>query len=143
MRRPGRQLLPEKQGAPAPKSFKVRKRELLLSVRAKVVGEPGKYIDDLRFCEEDDIDPVATKKYWQDHPGGPTKEFLHKAVDVLIEPHIRFANGTWPASAPLPGIPRYRRTLVPTADPKAAAPTTTATPTASEAAQDAEDSDGY
>eukprot|EP00808_Paulinella_micropora_P008763 g80298.t1 len=89
---PGRQLLPEKPGTPAPKAFKVWKRQLLLAVRAKVPGEEGKVIDDLRFCDEEDIDPVATKKYWDDHPGGPTKEFLQKAVDVLVEPHIRFAN---------------------------------------------------
>eukprot|EP00808_Paulinella_micropora_P012949 g72035.t1 len=57
---PGRQLLPEKPGTPAPKAFKVWKRQLLLSVSAKVV-------DDLRFCDEEDIDPVATKKYWDDH----------------------------------------------------------------------------
>eukprot|EP00808_Paulinella_micropora_P006697 g44088.t1 len=89
---PGRQLLPEKPGTPAPKAFKVWKRQLLLAVRAKVPGEEGKVIDDLRFCDEEDIDPVATKEYWDDHPGGPTKEFLQKAVDVLVEPHIRFAN---------------------------------------------------
>eukprot|EP00808_Paulinella_micropora_P028132 g27846.t1 len=89
---PGRQLLPEKPGTPAPKAFKLWKRQLLLSVRAKVPVEEGKVIDDLRFCDEEDIDHVATKKYWDDHSGGPTKEFLHKAVDVLVEPHIRFAN---------------------------------------------------
>eukprot|EP00808_Paulinella_micropora_P003528 g33527.t1 len=118
---PGRQLVPEKPGTPAPKAFKVKKRQLLVSVRATVPGVEGKVIDDLRFCEEEDIDPVATKKYWD--PGGPTKEFLKKAVDVLVEPHIHFANGTWPASAPLPGIPPYRRNLAPSPERSVAAST--------------------
>eukprot|EP00808_Paulinella_micropora_P017141 g45646.t1 len=116
---PGRQLVPEKPGTPAPKAFKVKKRQLLLSVSAK------------------DIDPVATKKYWDDDPGAPTKEFLQKAVDVLVEPHIRFANGAWPASAPLPGIPPYRRNLAPSPERSVAA----STPTGAQSAKDTDDRD--
>eukprot|EP00808_Paulinella_micropora_P010624 g81648.t1 len=99
---------------------------------ATVPEVEGKVIDDLRFCEEEDIDPVATKKYWDDHPGGPTKELLKKAVDVLVEPHIHFANGTWPASAPLPGIPRN---LAPSPERSVAA----STPTGAKSAKDTDD----
>eukprot|EP00808_Paulinella_micropora_P011757 g66455.t1 len=134
---PGRQLVPEKPGTPAPKAFKVKKRQPLISVRAEVPGVEGKVIDDLRFCDDEDIDPVATKKYWDDNPGAPTKEFLQKAVDVLVEPHIRFANGTWPASAPLPGIPPYRRNLAPSPERSVAA----STPTGAQSAKDTDDGD--
>ena len=70
---------------------------------------------DLHWCEEGDIDAVATAKLWKDEPStAPGKiedEFMLGYINPVLAPHLHAANDRWPATVPLPEISSFRRSF--------------------------------
>lgn len=80
-----------------------------MAIEAPELDEKGERVFDLRFCVEDDIDPIETAREWNSHPGRPSDCLLKQYVYPLVEPHIHAANGRWPPNTLLPAIEPYRK----------------------------------
>eukprot|EP00808_Paulinella_micropora_P032093 g21735.t1 len=103
---PGRHLLLDSANAD---NFIEEGRALLVAIEAPELNEKGERVFYLRFCVEEDIDPIETVKEWNEHPGRPFSCLIEKYIYPLVEPHIHAANGRWLSDLLLPAIEPYRK----------------------------------
>ena len=105
--RPGRDLV-RSSGKTAQNGFVAKGRAILATVKPPGVADTDykKYV--LRFIEEGDVDPVATRKLWKNGIQFGDPDFLKGCVEPLLEQHMFAFRGQWPADVPLAPIVTHR-----------------------------------
>jgi len=98
----------EPGGKGAQNGFVAKGRAILAMVKPPGVAETDydKYV--LRFVEEVDVDPIATRSLWKSGVKEGAPDFLKRCVEPRLAQCILAFRGPWPADAPLPIILTHR-----------------------------------
>lgn len=85
-------------------TFTMGRRAVMLARQVEEITAEGVFEPSVEFvfCEEGDIDPIATTKDWEVHPGNVSDEYVKKFISTAFEPHLFAANNAWPSDVPLP-----------------------------------------